>query len=76
MPSEEPYEIRAATLADWPAIERFFPATYGPSAPYKSLARLRWQLVETPYAAPMGEGAPLLSWIAVKDGAVAGQISL
>lgn len=68
------YEVRQARISDWPAIKAFIDHSYGAGAPFKQRPRWQWQFIDTPYPAEPDGLVPV--WIALKDGAVAGQIAL
>ena len=68
------YEIRQATVTDWPLIESFINDCYGVGAYYKREARWSWQFVNTPYKDQETGSVPV--WIALHDGNVIGQIAL
>ena len=67
------YEIRQATVADWPLLDIFIRSCYGADAHYKRAVRWRWQFIDTPYGSG-GHAAPV--WIALHEGHVVGQIAL
>lgn len=68
------YEIRQATVADWPLIESFINDCYGAGAYYKREARWSWQFVNTPYKNQEASVVPV--WIALHNGNVIGQMAL
>ena len=68
------YEVRQACVDDWPLIRTFIDQTYGAGAPFKGRARWDWAFLDTPFARDADGRVPV--WIALENGAVAGQIAL
>jgi GNAT superfamily N-acetyltransferase len=68
------YNIRQATIQDWPLISEFIDRTYGSSARYKDYPRWHWQFCDTPYQREPDDYIPV--WIALQGDRVVGQIAL
>ena len=72
--SDNSYQIRQATVADWPSIADFIARTYGTGAPFKHRARWDWQFSNGPFGLDEGQAVPV--WIALANGEVVGQVAL
>jgi GNAT superfamily N-acetyltransferase len=66
--------IRRATQHDMPALLDFVGRTYGAGAPFKDIARHRWQFEENPFR-PAHETDPTI-WIALDGARVIGEIAV
>ena len=69
------YQIRQATIRDWPRIKAFIDRTYGTEAPFKQRARWEWQFRHAPYDRA-GDADAVPVWIALHGEEVVGQIAL
>lgn len=68
------FEVRQATIHDYPAIEAFIREAYEDLAPYKASERWRWQFVDNPFAENRSAKPPI--WIALHGHRVVGQIGV
>ncbi|MEZ5778664.1 MAG: GNAT family N-acetyltransferase [Paracoccaceae bacterium] len=66
--------IRRATVDDMPQVLEFVGETYGPGAPFKDVARHRWQFENSPFR-PEDETAPSI-WLAFDGARVVGEIAV
>lgn len=74
MPSDNVYEVRQATVEDWPTIANFIARTYGAGAHFKRRERWDWQFRDSPFGQESAGDVPV--WIALTGGEVVGQVAL
>jgi GNAT superfamily N-acetyltransferase len=67
-------EIRQANRTDSEPIQAFIREAYGPLAPYKGMARWKWQFIDNPVLPNPEDELPV--WIATDGDKVVGQIAL
>jgi GNAT superfamily N-acetyltransferase len=68
------FEVRQATVRDFPAIDLFIREAYEELALYKGHDRWRWQFVDNPFLDDREDDPPV--WIALSGDRIVGQIAV